>query len=200
MKAFLISPTKVRFDDRFPDLDTSYVYDQLRYYSLLCKSVSTVGVQIIGGSVVAVRNHKHAKIAAELKLSKVQIVLEQGTEAELLRACEQDVEVAVEPAPARFHLKWHVLFFERRLSQQQQVMLKEIVERCFVDELFARYPSETDSIHPPKLFFSHGESCAEFQGIVPMLDHPWAALLRESLEMFSRNEMSIRSMNGLKWS
>jgi len=199
VKIFLIPLDRIRLNDSFPDRDDSYIYDHLSYYCSLCNRISTIVVRVIGGSVVSVRNHKHVKIAAELGFKKVKVILESGTEEELLNACDQLVEVTTEPEIQRFYLKWHVLVFEKGLTQVQQGLFKKIVERCFVDEFVARHPGEAGNVHPPKLVFSSKDTRVEFQGMVPMFDHPWGAMLRGSIEEFNRNEVSVLSMNGLRW-
>ena len=182
-------------ESRFPDRDDSQILDHLVRYCARFDPLPAVTVTIEGEHATIVRGHKYLAAAHTLKRSRIRAVIGSPSTSEDVGAFLRRPDVtqldweAIERDEARVAepMAWHVLFFGHPLSQDQKSRFAERMGTIF---------------HPAPLRVLHDDSgpSAEFRAKTPVNDHAWATRLLEVLGDFAREQESIVSYQGRRFS
>lgn len=189
--------SSIHEDPRFPDVDTHYIYDHLKY--LLSKPspfpLPAVGVRLLEGRLVLTSRHKYLFIARELGAARIRARM-QGVLPGQLPAGARPVppeELEAEDAigVVRGH---HVYFFERPLTPSA----RQEFHRSIVG-FFERLQSPLLEAAERRVWscsFPFEGRCAELEATIPVGDQSWMSeYLRVSGE-FSRSVARIVSFQG----
>lgn len=210
----------VREDGRFPDQDTRYVYEHLKYTLSRPRqfALPAIRLSVVAGEAVITAGHKYLRIARELGIAHIRAVISwSGAErspgavvssnrmaadlespgwllpgARVVPSEELEREMSLPVS-----LDYHVYFFEQPLSLQAQ---QEFV-RTFVG-FFERLATPLLAASGQRVLrwdFPFEARCAEFQALVPVGDPAWPAEYLRVSQEFSRRVARIVSFQGARF-
>lgn len=196
-------PKTLRIDDKkFPDRETHYIYEHLKYCLSKSNLLPAATISLDGDSPIVVQGQKYVRISVELGRASIRAIITGEVHMDdvqnFLR--REDVRIldwrSIRREEEQMNVVdgYHVFFFEGALSEQQ----KRIFEETFVG-FFNRLQSVLLRNRPkntPKVSFSHNDYCAECFATTPAGDESWFAEYHSCCLNFSRNVARIASYQG----
>lgn len=184
-------------EQRFPDRDAHHILEHLLRYCAKFDPMPAITVSVESGVVTVVRGHKYLIVARKLgrQLIRAVIMSSPSSEAVKVLLARPDVTVldwksiktreAEEPNPKI----WHVFFFARSLSANEQ---RDFSGR--VAELFRPYNASAIPV-----IYNGGGAIAEFEANTPVTDHSWGTRSLAAFSSFSQERVDIVSYQGARF-
>lgn len=199
-------PKVLRIDESmYPDVETSYIYDHLKYYCSKFSPLPAATITLHGGSPVVVQGQKYVRIATELGRKSIRAIITGDTNTDevqsflrieavqildwqLLRREEEETSVLDAE---------HVFFFESALSDHQKRTFEESVAGFFHQLQSVLLLGKPRTV--TKVVYSHGDCSAEFIATTPAGDESWFGEFYASCLDFSRTVGRIASYQGRRF-
>ncbi|WP_394847658.1 hypothetical protein LZC95_09365 [Pendulispora brunnea] len=178
-------------EPKCPDPDDKFIFDHLVRYCATFDPLPAITVRVDGDVAIVSRGHKYLRAARALGRSTVRAVIASAPTNSNVRAflVREDVRTLDWDTLRRKEEEeanpkgWHVLFFERPLSDLEREDLEERVGALF-------------GVGEVQILYDDAGPCAEFEAITPILDPEWAAKYLAALLSFSRDRVRILSYQG----
>ncbi len=204
IKIIECNPKLLHIDlERFPDRNTSIVYEHLRYYcSKFSGYLPSPEAQLIDGDLTVVSRHKYALVAQELNSPLARVVIRNASKGldEFLsksgaRAVNSEEVMNFENSAVTD--AWHVFFFEARLSENLQEDFSSEMRTFFTSFPVERLMGQ--SSYFDNLAFPFEGNCCEFVARAPVGDESWFGEFRQLCCRFNENSCRIISYQGSKF-
>jgi hypothetical protein len=193
----------VREDPRYPDRDTHYIYDHLKYLLSRPRSfpLPAMRVMLDEDGLSVTDGHKYLRIARELGHPKLRAILGSSStpNSELIAQLPQGVTVIPKGELER-ELKhpwvndYHVYFFDEPLTPEAQEKFASRIAGFF--ETLKSPLLEGIEKRVTHVAFPFGARCAEFQAVIPLGDQSWFPAYLAVARNFSRDVAHISTFQG----
>jgi hypothetical protein len=182
---------------RYPDREESFLFPHLLHYCSKFEPLPAITVRMEGKHPVVIRGHKYVEIARRLGRPTIRAVVAAPPDhpevmallerADTQRLSWDDIKATEATNPIPY--AWHVFFFENRLSADDV-----LVFRNMVDDLFANVDENGVRVH-----YDDDLKLAEFRAKTPVTDESWARVHLAAFSRFSQERVRILSYQGRKF-
>jgi hypothetical protein len=204
---FLEIPVCMIYEDgRYPDRDTRYIYQHLKYALSRPSSfpLPAIDVNRVDGQLVVTRGHKYLRIARELGHPWIRAVFSSDARepADLLEELPPGIRVTPREelereAGMRVVRGYHVYFFDLPLNPEAQKRFLEDIG-CFFERLETLLIGRSEKRLLQWAFPFEGR-CGEFEAIIPVGDTSWCDTYLKTCQTFSRDVQRIVSFQGARF-
>jgi len=167
-------------------------------------SLPSCQARLVGGSLVVVSRHKYARIAKELAVPRIRVVVSNDAADDLVQWLVQDnikvVDLEVikqEEMKTVVHDAWHVFFFGSPLNKEGQDAFRADIAGFFLRS-GTDYPMNTKS-HVSHLAFPFDRTCGEFVARTSAGDPSWVSNFWQICHTFSQEVSTIVSYQGRRF-
>ena len=206
MNYFLEIPTTlISDDDRYPDQDSRYIYEHLKYFLSRPSPfpLPAIGVDFIDGKLVATRGRIYLRIARALARPWVRASISSTLAAtDLLQSLPQGIRIVPrerlkDEEEMKVVQEYHVFFFARPLAPE--------IQQRFITEIAGFFERLKSPLIEPgtrkvlRVEFPFDGHCAEFEALIPVGDLTWLEDYRKLCQSFSRDVQRIVSFQGARF-
>lgn len=209
-----LPPKRVSIDEtRFPDRDTTHIYEHLLHYcSLIPPShpLPAIDIQVERDSLVVMRGHKYLRIAKHLGRSTVRATIHTADSRNDQEAIAALLAMPdVKQVDWRAILKregrtlvardWHVFFFERALRLTEKQAFEAHVVGFFPPLLLRLKPNWKKQPVVTHVEYDDTRNLAQFQAWTPVGVETWFNDYLHELGVFDQRYARIVSYQGRRY-